>query len=68
MAAGENKWLKLTEDDVVILSAHAIPGNEYSVNKVIDGLWRLGAELVEPAAEFTRPASARAEVGRDHRS
>ncbi|MDQ3898462.1 MAG: ribonuclease J, partial [Actinomycetota bacterium] len=32
MAAGENKWLKLTEDDVVILSAHAIPGNEYSVN------------------------------------
>ncbi|HEX2047269.1 MAG TPA: ribonuclease J [Acidimicrobiales bacterium] len=46
MAAGENKWLKLTEDDVVILSAHAIPGNEYSVNKVIDGLYRLGAEVV----------------------
>jgi len=46
MAAGENKWLKLTEDDVVILSAHPIPGNEYSVNKVIDGLYRLGAEVV----------------------
>jgi ribonuclease J len=46
MAAGENKWLKLNEDDVVILSAHAIPGNEYSVNKVIDGLYRLGAEVV----------------------
>ncbi len=46
MAAGENKWIKLTEDDVVILSAHAIPGNEYSVNKVIDGLYRLGAEVV----------------------
>src|SRR5205814_1989193 len=46
MAAGENKWLRVGEGDVVILSSHAIPGNEYSVNKVIDGLWRLGAEVV----------------------
>ncbi|MDP8938163.1 MAG: ribonuclease J [Actinomycetota bacterium] len=46
MAAGENKWLKVGEGDVVILSAHAIPGNEYTVNKVIDGLFRLGAEVV----------------------
>jgi len=46
MAAGENRWLKLTEGDVVIISAHAIPGNEYSVNKVIDGLYRSGAEVV----------------------
>ncbi|MFN2607251.1 MAG: ribonuclease J [Acidimicrobiales bacterium] len=46
MAAGENKWLKLTEGDVVVISAHAIPGNEYSVNKVIDGLYRSGAEVV----------------------
>jgi ribonuclease J len=46
MAAGENKWLKVGDGDVVIISAHAIPGNEYSVNKVIDGLYRLGAEVV----------------------
>src|SRR5439155_16712504 len=46
MAAGENKWLKIGEGDVVILSCHAIPGNEYDVNKVIDGLYRLGAEVV----------------------
>src|SRR4051812_18815355 len=46
MAAGENKWLKIDENDVVILSSHAIPGNEYDVNKVIDGLYRLGAEVV----------------------
>jgi ribonuclease J len=46
MAAGENKWLKIGEDDVVILSSHAIPGNEHSVNKVIDGLCRLGADVV----------------------
>jgi ribonuclease J len=46
MAAGENKWLKIGEGDVVILSSHAIPGNEHSVNKVIDGLCRLGADVV----------------------
>src|SRR5438876_1489824 len=46
MAAGENKWLRVGDGDVVILSSHAIPGNEYDVNKVIDGLYRLGAEVV----------------------
>ncbi|MBV9412508.1 MAG: ribonuclease J [Acidimicrobiia bacterium] len=46
MAAGENKWLKIGEGDVVILSSHAIPGNEYDVNKVIDGLYRLGADVI----------------------
>jgi ribonuclease J len=46
MAAGENKWLKIQDGDLVILSAHAIPGNEYSVNRVIDGLYRVGAEVV----------------------
>ncbi|HEX3425803.1 MAG TPA: ribonuclease J [Acidimicrobiales bacterium] len=46
MAAGENKWLKVGDGDLVILSSHAIPGNEASVGKVIDGLCRLGAEVV----------------------
>ncbi|MGI8791664.1 MAG: ribonuclease J, partial [Acidimicrobiales bacterium] len=46
MAAGENKWLKVGEGDVVILSSHAIPGNETAVSKVIDGLYRLGAEVI----------------------
>jgi ribonuclease J len=46
MAAGENKWIKLGDGDLVVISAHAIPGNEYTVNKVIDGLYRLGAEVV----------------------
>ena len=46
MAAGENKWLEVGDGDVVVLSSHAIPGNEHNVNKVIDGLWRLGAEVV----------------------
>jgi ribonuclease J len=46
MAAGENKWIQVGDGDLVVLSSHAIPGNEYSVNKVIDGLWRRGAEVV----------------------
>jgi ribonuclease J len=46
MAAGENKWLKVGGDDLVVLSSHAIPGNEADVGKVIDGLHRLGAEVV----------------------
>ena len=46
MAAGENKRLKITDNDVVILSSHAIPGNEANVGKVIDGLHRLGAEVI----------------------
>ena len=46
MAAGENKWLKIGSGDLVIMSSHAIPGNESAVAKVIDGLYRLGAEVV----------------------
>jgi ribonuclease J len=46
MARGENRWLKLGEHDTVVLSSHAIPGNESNVNKVIDGLLHLGAEVV----------------------
>ncbi len=46
MARGENKWLKLGEHDTVVLSSHAIPGNEGNVNAVIDGLLRLGAAVV----------------------
>lgn len=46
MARGDNKWLKLNEHDTVVLSSHAIPGNENNVNKVMDGLLRLGADVV----------------------
>jgi len=46
MATGENKWVKAGDDDLVVLSSHAIPGNESNVGKVIDGLCRTGAEVV----------------------
>lgn len=46
MAANESRWLKLNDKDTVILSSHPIPGNEMNVTKVIDGLVRLGVEVV----------------------
>jgi ribonuclease J len=46
MANQESRWLDLTPDDTVILSSHPIPGNEMNVNKVIDGLVRIGVRVV----------------------
>ena len=46
MASSDNKWIKLGPQDTVILSSHPIPGNEANVSKVIDGMTRLGAEVV----------------------
>jgi ribonuclease J len=46
MAAGDNKWVKVGEGDTVILSSHTIPGNEAPVGRVIDGLHRLGADVI----------------------
>ena len=46
LARGENKFVKLAEHDTVILSSHAIPGNESNVNKVMDGLLKAGAQVV----------------------
>ena len=51
MATGENKWLHIAEDDVVVISAHPIPGNEWSVGQVIDDLYRRGAEVVHSGGE-----------------
>ncbi|MEZ5218655.1 MAG: ribonuclease J [Ilumatobacteraceae bacterium] len=46
LARGDNRWLKVNEHDTVILSSHAIPGNEFNVNRVIDGLLRAGCEVI----------------------
>ncbi|HMD45091.1 MAG TPA: ribonuclease J [Acidimicrobiales bacterium] len=51
MATGDNKRLQIEPDDVVVISAHPIPGNEWSVGRVIDELHRRGAEVVHSGAE-----------------
>ncbi len=46
LAKGSNRFLTLEVNDVVILSAHPIPGNEFGVGRVIDDLHRRGVEVV----------------------
>ena len=46
LSRGESKWLTAGPHDTIILSSHAIPGNEGNVNRVIDGLMRAGAKVV----------------------
>ncbi len=46
MASREHKYIKVDKDDVVVISAHAIPGNESNVSRVIDSFYRSGATVV----------------------
>lgn len=46
MAAGEFKSIKIRENDLVILSASPIPGNEKNVYNVINALYKLGADVI----------------------
>ena len=46
MAAGEFKNLKLKSNDLVILSASPIPGNEKNVYNVINAIYKQGADVI----------------------
>lgn len=46
MAAGEYKKVEITANDLIIISASPIPGNEKVISKVIDDLMKIGAEVV----------------------
>jgi ribonuclease J len=45
MAAREHKWVKLKPDDTVVLSSSLIPGNEPAIHRVVDALYRTGADV-----------------------
>lgn len=45
IAVGEHKHVRAEPGDSVILSAHPIPGNESSVHRVLNGLYKSGAEV-----------------------
>ena len=49
MAAGDHRKITITSNDLIIISATPIPGNEKYVSKVIDDLMQLGAEVVYSA-------------------
>jgi ribonuclease J len=51
LAAGDNRFFRLREGDVVVISAHPIPGNEWSVGRVIDSLHRHGVEVIHSGVD-----------------
>jgi ribonuclease J len=46
MANRDHQHVKIKPGDTVIVSATPIPGNEVSVNRVINNLFRLGADVI----------------------
>ena len=46
IAIDEHKQIKIREGDTVILSAKMIPGNERSIGKIINHLFRRGANVI----------------------
>jgi len=46
MAAGDHRKVVIDANDLVIISASPIPGNEKFINKVIDELFKIGAEVI----------------------
>lgn len=51
MASGEFPKIKLNEHDAVIISAAPIPGNEKSINNVINALYKLGCQVIYNSLE-----------------
>ena len=49
MATGDHKQISLQPDDLVLLSARTIPGNERAISNIINLLYRQGAEVLYEA-------------------
>ncbi len=46
MANGEHSLISLGRNDLVVLSASAIPGNEKLIGNIVNCLWKRGAEVM----------------------
>ena len=45
MAAGSHRQINISSEDMIIISATPIPGNEKTINKVINDLLKLGSDV-----------------------
>ena len=62
LSRGDARNFKVGADDTVILSSHPIPGNEWSVGRVIDDLHREATEVIHSGQELVH-ASGHARQG-----
>ena len=46
IAIDDHRYVKLSEDDTVVLSARSIPGNEKAIGRVINHIARRGADVI----------------------
>ena len=51
MAFSDHNMVELTSNDLVVLSSHAIPGNEVLVGKIINEMYRRGVNVYHEEAE-----------------
>lgn len=46
MSTSEHRKVEIVKGDLIVISANPIPGNETSVSKVVDDLFKRGAEVI----------------------
>ena len=51
MAYSDHRKVEITKDDLIIISATPIPGNERSISNVINELFKIGCEVVYSALQ-----------------
>ena len=51
MAFSEHSMVSLTSDDLVVLSSHAIPGNELLVGNIVNEMYKRGVNVYHDEAE-----------------
>lgn len=61
MASAEHKKVEIKRGDLVIISAHTIPGNEKLISKVINSLFEKGAEVVYDESDIHASGHAKQE-------
>ncbi|WP_336637044.1 ribonuclease J [Lysinibacillus fusiformis] len=53
LANGNHREVKVLPDDMVILAASPIPGNEKGVSRIVDHLFQLGAKVIYGSSNHT---------------